>query len=150
MYHNKLLSNKVLRIRFCSQLEYATATGRSGKSCTDEHQRWNKGAIQNLEAQRLENISLKWNRHPSTLGDCDIQLAGGGTLPDQPVPLTHEDFVKCADSSVVRELFKLPRSIINTACIAEPLQFNVLPDLVHSEHSDKRFCAEGFFCLFCF
>ena len=75
------------------------------------------------------------------MGDCDIQLAGGGTLPDQPVPLTHEDFVKCEDSSVVRELFKLPRSIINTACIAEPLQFKVLPDLVHSEHSDKRFCA---------
>ena len=39
------------------------------------------------------------------------------------------------------ELFKLPRSIINAACIAEPLQFTVLPDLVHSEHSDKRFCA---------
>ena len=142
MCHNKLLSNEVLCIcfYFCSQLEYATATGRSGKSCTDESQRWNKGTIQNLEAQRLENISFKRKRHPSTLGDCDIQPTGRDNLPDLPAPLTPEDFVKFVDTSSVSELFKLPRSIINAACIAEPLQFTVLPDLVHSEHSDQLFC----------
>ena len=154
MCHNKLLSNEVLCIcfYFCSQLEYATATGRSGKSCTDEHQQWNKGTIQNLEAQRLENIYFKRKRHPSTLGDCDIQPTGGGNLPDQPAPLTHEDFVKFVDTSSVSELFKLPRSIINAACIAEPLQFTVVQDLVHSEHSDKPFCApcKVVFCCFLF
>lgn len=100
-------------MHLCSQLEYATANGRSGIACTDEQQRWNRDTIQNLEAQRLENISFKWKCYSSTFDDCN-QLNGGASLPEQLAHLTHDNFVKCADLSTVSKLFKLPGSVINT------------------------------------
>lgn len=127
-------------MHLCSQLEYATATGRSGIACTDEQQRWNRGTIQNLEAQRLENISFKRKCPSSTFGDCN-QLDGGGSLPEQPAHLSHDDFVECADLSAVSKLFRLPGSIINSAYKSEPVQTIVPPDLEHGEHSNKLLCA---------
>lgn len=123
------------------QLQYASSSGRSGASCTDRQQKWNKGTMKNLEPKRLNNISFKRKQPSSKFGeDAENESVVRETLPDQPVYITREDFVRDVERSSVADLFNLPGSLLNRCYKTElPCAVATTPT-VHSEHSVELSC----------
>lgn len=111
-------------------------TGKSGVSCTDIQQQWNKGTTRNLEPKRLEDISFKRKHRDSELADEGPVVCED--LPSLPSYQTHEQFLEAVNSSAVSELFNIPGTLLHKAVTAKcGGSSGACEAYQHSSHSDS-------------